>query len=94
MCAAAAHLIDEGDGLDVSISWALTHAPSERASVRFEPSDASVLSAAARVLTSRQERIDERIQGYVSTLARERSKYEGRATIKGFIDGTLDLGQG
>ena len=89
LCAAAAHLIDEGDGLDVSISWALTHAPSEPASVRFEPSDADVLSAAARVLTSRQERIDERIQGYVSTLAREQSKYEGRATIKGFIDGTL-----
>ena len=51
LCAAAAHLIDEGDGLDVSISWALTHAPSEPASVRFEPSDAGVLSAAARVLT-------------------------------------------
>lgn len=90
LCAAAAHLIDEGDGLDVSVNWALTHMPSAPASVRFEPSDAAVLSEAARVLTSRQERVDERLHGYVSALARDPSKYAGRATIKGFIDGTLN----
>ena len=56
LCAAAAHLIEEGDGLDVSISWALTHAPFEPASVRFEPSDADVLSAAAWVLMDYGER--------------------------------------
>ena len=94
LCQAAANLINTGGGLDVSISWALTRLPhdeqpDERAVVSFEPSDAPVLQEAARVLRDWQERHDERIEGYVSALSRDRYKSEGRATIKAVIDGVL-----
>ena len=94
LCTAAAKLIDVGGGLEVSVSWALTRPVSEerneqRATVIFEPPDAPVLREAARILSDRQERVDERIQGYVSNLARDKSEPEGRATIKVVIDGAL-----
>ena len=94
LCQAAANLIDTGKGLDVSVSWALTRQPDEeqmdgRAAVAFAPSDALVLHEAARVLTERQERIDERIEGYVFALTRDRSDPEGRVTIKAVLDGAL-----
>ncbi len=55
----------------------------------FTPTDAPVLTEAARILSDRQERIDERVEGYISALAREHSDPEGRATIKAVIDGAL-----
>ena len=69
LCQATANLIDTGSGLDVSVSWALTRPPledqtDERAVVAFAPSDAPVLQEAARILGDRQERHDERIEGY------------------------------
>ena len=48
-----------------------------------------MLREAAQILSDRQERVDERIEGYVSALAREQSEPEGRATIKAVIDGAL-----
>ena len=94
LCQATANLINTGSGLDVSVSWALTRQPygeetDERAVVAFAPSDAPVLEEAGRILSDRQERYDERIEGYVSALARDKSKHDGRATIKAVIDGTL-----
>ena len=94
LCTAAAELIDIGGGLEVSVSWALTRPVDEgrdqpRATVTFEPPDAPVLREAAQILSDRQERVDERIQGYVSALARGQSEPEGRATIKVVIDGAL-----
>ena len=94
LCSAAATLIDVGGGLEVAVSWALTRPTSEerdeqRATVSFEPPDAPVLREAARSLSDRQERIDERIEGYVSALARDQSEPEGRATIKAVLDGVL-----
>ena len=55
----------------------------------FTPSDAPVLQEAARILGDRQERNDERIEGYVSALARDQSDPEGRVTVKAVIDGAL-----
>ena len=94
LCQATANLIKTGSGLDVSVSWALTRQPhadetNERATVAFAPSDAPVLEEAARILSDRQERYDERIEGYVSALARDQSDPEGRATIKAVIDNAL-----
>ena len=94
LCQASANLINTGGGLDVSVSWALTRQPhedqpDERAVVAFAPSDAPVLEEAARILSDRQERYDERIEGYVSTLTREQSEPEGTVTIKAVIDGAL-----
>ena len=94
LCTAAAELIGIGGGLEVSVSWALTRPPNEehdeqRSTVVFQPPDAPVLSEAARILSSRQERVDERIEGYVSALARDKSEPDGRATIRAVIDGAL-----
>ena len=94
LCTAAAELIDIGGGLEVSVSWALTRPPNEehdeqRSTVRFQSPDALVLTEAARILSSRQERVDERIEGYVFALARDHAEPDGRATIKAVIDGAL-----
>ena len=94
LCQAAAKLINTGSGLDVSVSWALTRQPhedqpNERATVEFTPSDAPVLAEAARILSDRQERSDERIEGYVSALARDQSDPDGRVTIEAVVDGAL-----
>ena len=94
LCQATANLISTGSGLDVSVSWALTRQPhedqtDERAVVAFTSSDAPVLQEAARILGDRQERYDERIEGYVSALARDQSDPDGRVTVKAVIDGAL-----
>ena len=94
LCTAAATLIDVGGGLEVSVSWALTRPANEehddrRATVDFRPADAPVLHEAAQILGARQERVDERIEGYVSALARAQFDPAGRATIKAVIDGAL-----
>ena len=90
LCSAAATLIERGRGLVVSISWSLNRPePGGRAETRFAASDAPVLEEASRVLTSRQERADEHIEGYVSRLARDKSAREGAVTIKTPIDGEL-----
>ena len=94
LCTAVAELIDVGGGLEVSVSWALTRPESEehdeqRVTVTFQPPDAPVLREAAQILSDRQERVDERIDGCVSALARDLSEPEGRATIKAVVDGAL-----
>ena len=94
LCSAAARLVEVGGGLEVSVSWALTRLASmerdeQRATVTFQLPDALVLHEAARILSDRQERVDERIEGYVSALSRDQSEPEGRATIKVVIDGAL-----
>ena len=60
-----------------------------RATVDFRPTDAPVLREAAQILSARQERVDERIEGYVYALARAQSDPAGRATIKAMIDGAM-----
>ena len=94
LCQATANLINTGSGLNVSVSWALTRQPQEdqadeRAVVAFAPSDAPVLEEAARILADQQERYDERIEGYVSALARDQPDPDGRVTIRAVIDGAL-----
>ena len=93
LCRSVARLTEVGGGLEVAVSWAMTRpddseAP-ERVAVRFRPADAPVLDEAARVLSHRQERTDEEIQGYVSRLARDQADPQGTATIRAFVDGRL-----
>lgn len=83
---------DTSVGLEISVSWAMRRpavGATERAAVAFRPPDIAVLDEAARVLSDRQERTDEEIQGYVSRLARDRTDPNGTATIKAFVDGML-----
>ena len=92
LCEAIGNLIDIGDrdGVDISVSWALTRTSPERnALVHFEDSDAVVLKEASRVLKERQERPNERIEGYVTLLRRGEAEPEGRARIKAMIEGVM-----
>ena len=92
LCEAIGNLIDTGDrqGVDISVSWALTRTPLEgNALVHFENSDAAVLKEASRVLKDRQERPNERIEGYVTLLRRSEAEPAGRTRIKAVIDGTM-----
>ena len=76
--------------LDISISWALTRPhPGGRAQVQFEGSDAPVLKEASLILKEWQEWPNGRIQGRVTSLARQEPKHEGRATIQAMIDGAM-----
>ena len=93
LCRSVARLTEVGRGLEVSVSWAMTRpvGPTSpgRVAVGFRPPDVGVLDEAARVLSDRQERTDEEIEGYVSRLAREQADPEGTATIRAFLDGRL-----
>ena len=93
LCRSVAKLTEVGGGLDVAVSWAMTRPDEaeshERATVHFRPPDTAVLEEAARVLSDRQERTDEEIEGYVSRLTRDRSDPTGTATIRAFVDGRM-----
>lgn len=90
LCDAAAKLVLDGNGLDVSMTWALTRpAPQRRAQVSFVKSDADTLQEAAKVLRDREPRSGERIEGFVTALAREESAVEGRVTVKTLVDDQL-----
>ena len=87
LCDALGGLLGDEKELDVSISWALTRKPpGERLQMRFCNSDMAVLMEASRILKEHQDRPDERIDGYVTALARGESAHEGRATIKAMVD--------
>ncbi len=89
LCRSIAGLTEAGDGLHVSVSWALTRPDPdehERVTVSFRPPDVAVLQEVGRALSARQERTDEEIQGYVARLSRDQSEPEGVATIKAFLD--------
>ncbi len=93
LCQSVARLTEAGGGLEISVSWAMTRpahgATGRRVAVAFRPPDIGVLDEAARVLSDRQERTDEEIEGYVSRLARDKTDPTGTATIKAFVDGKL-----
>ena len=95
LCRSLARLTEAGQGLEVSVSWAMSRPEpvqqdvGARVAVGFRPPDVAVLDEAARVLAYRQERSDQEIQGYVSRLAREKKDPTGTATIKAFIDGNM-----
>ena len=87
LCAAVASLIRDGEGIDVSTSWALTRpGPQAMHRVSFVPDDAATLEEAARELKNREPRSDERLEGPVIRLARGPSAEEGQVTIQARID--------
>lgn len=89
LCEAAASLIERGNGLDVSITWARTRlAPEHRRKISFSPSDADVLNEAGRLFRNREPRPDEKLEGYIVNLARREEESDGRATLKTFVDGS------
>ena len=92
LCDAIANLLnyDNRQSLDVSVSWSLIREPPEsRAQVVFKESDFFVLKEASRILKDRQERPNERVEGYVHALARGLRQNQGRVTLKAVVDGTM-----
>ena len=92
LCDAIANLLDveNRQSFDVSVSWSLLREPPEgRAQIAFNRSDLSVLKEASRILKDRQERPDERLDGYVHSLARGQTQISGRVTLKAIVDGAM-----
>ncbi len=87
LCEAAARLIERGDGLDVSVSWARTRpAPEVHRRVVFAPSDGGILLEAARLFRDRAPRPDETLEGYVVKLFRTETEDDGRIAIRALVD--------
>ena len=89
LCESVGELLGAGVGseLDISINWAITHPNHDgQVSVKFDTEDAPVLEKAAENLRNPGNRPNVRVEGFVSTLARKQSEYEGRAIIKAKID--------
>jgi len=90
-CSALAGLIDNGEGVDLSISWALTRAPSPQVrntpTIRFSQNDAAFLKEATRLFRSKEDLPDETITGVVTRLARDATATQGTVTVQATIDG-------
>ena len=90
LCSAVANLAKDGNGLDVSVAWALTRlTPQRRSRVDFTRADADILSEAASVLRDREPRPSEKIEGQVTHLARGLDVTDGQVTIKAVVDGRM-----
>ena len=73
LCDAVANLLDcsNRQSVEISVSWSLIREPSEgRAQVDFLASDSLILKEASQILKDRQERPNERLDGYVYSLTR------------------------
>lgn len=91
LCDAVAGMLGKGNEseLDISVSWALTYPyPRGRVRVQFDESDTPILEEASRVLKDRQEHPNALIEGYVISLTRQESDYQGHVTVKGMINGS------
>lgn len=88
LCEAAANLSDQGDGVEVSITWARTRpTPQARWARKFTRAEGQTLREVARHFHERQPRPEERLQGYVVQLARRETVSDGRVTISAWVDG-------
>lgn len=101
-CSALAGLIDNGDGADLSITWALTRKPASRVrhipTVTFSRNDAAFLLEAATLFRSKEDLPDETITGVVTRLARDTTATRGTVTVQATIEGTqqsvkIDVGE-
>lgn len=88
LCSAIAKFVEDGNGLDFSLTWAKTRpAPEARHRAVFSHGHATILAEAAKVLKSRESLSNEVLEGYVSKLNRDQTQTSGLVSIKTFIDG-------
>lgn len=88
LCDALSRLIDKGDGLEVSVTWARTRpVPQRRHVVQFSESEGEIFHEAARQFRSMEPRPDELLAAFVVALDKQPTALEGRVTLKTFIDG-------
>ena len=91
LCDAVGNLVNEknGEGLEISVQWAqFEQRPEEFYKFRFTKSDAQALKEVASILKGWRGREVERIEGYVTALARRASRRQGSVIISASIDGT------
>jgi hypothetical protein len=87
LCEAVAGLIEQSDGLDISLTWARTRpAPEAQRKVAFSSKDAEILREAARTFRQRQPRPGVTLFGTVSKLKRDLDEVEGVVTLKAMVD--------
>jgi hypothetical protein len=90
LCDAIAKLVDEGNGVSISVSWShVRPAPSAAASYSFTRDNARVLIEAAGAFRAREPQSDTTIEGFVIGLHREHMEFDGKAKIRGFVDGRV-----
>ena len=90
LCDAVARLIEQSNGLEVSVSWAKTRpTPESRRSIRFSESDAGTFKEAARTFLAKEPEPDARLFGSVHKLTRDRNETEGHVTFKVDMDGKI-----
>ena len=88
LCDAVGRLIEQSNGLEVSVSWARTRpTPERRTSILFSESDAGTFKEAARTFRAREPRPDVQLFGSVHKLIRGEHEIEGQVTFKMDMDG-------
>lgn len=90
LCDALASLIEQGQGVDVSVAWAPTMPmPGKHSRVRFMHREADALREGAAYLRSSEPQDVDRLEGYVSALGRDQDRKDGHITLKAFVEGKL-----
>ncbi len=87
LCEAVASLVEESNGLDVSVTWARTRpTPEPHRKIVFSQSDAGMLKEAARTFRLRQPKADVTLFGRVFKLKRDQEEVEGVVTLKAMVE--------
>jgi hypothetical protein len=87
LCEAVASLIEQSNGLDISLTWARTRpTPESVRKVAFSVNDAEILKEAARTFRLRQPKPDSILYGNIHKLKRDQEQVEGVVTLKTIID--------
>lgn len=90
LCESVASLIEQSNGLEVSLTWARTRpTPEVQRRVVFSGNDAEILKEAARTFRLRQPKADVKLFGTVHKLKRDQEEVEGVVTLKAMIDEKL-----
>jgi hypothetical protein len=90
LCEAVAGLIEQSDGLDVSVTWARTRPmPEQQRKIIFSQNDAEILKEAARTFRLRQPKPDVTLYGTVHKLKRDQEEVEGVVTLKAIVEDKL-----
>lgn len=88
LCEALAGLIERGDGLTVSVTWARTRpAPEPRRRIEYSRFEGEVFREAARLFRQQEPRPDEQLEAYVIAADRGVEQEQGSVTLKTFLDG-------
>jgi hypothetical protein len=90
LCEAVARLAERGSGVDITISWSRVRpAPGPVTTHTFTQENARVLSEAANTFRDLEPQTDATIEGFVIGLHRELQEFDGKAKIRGFVDGKV-----